>query len=231
MTSLVAKFVMPPKFRRIYRRYHATEFSILDVGCGNHSPSVTKKYFPRAIYHGIDREDYNVDANDARALDTLYRLDLNRDSLDTVPNGAFDVVIANHVIEHTRNPAALVAQLVPKLKVGGTIYLEFPSLISLGLTPMEGTLQFCDDPTHFQVPDPYVIANTLLEGGVAVLDAGIRRDTPRVLAAPVYMAVNVARRLAGRRRRSRGLCDVTGFAFYIYGEKRENWPPPLDRQT
>ena len=38
--------------------------TILDVGCGNHSPTLTKKYFPGATYHGVANEEWNLDARD-----------------------------------------------------------------------------------------------------------------------------------------------------------------------
>lgn len=220
MPSLLARSFMPPRFRRIYRRYRDRRFALLDVGCGNHSPSHTRRFFPHVRYHGIDMIDYNIDERDADCIDELYRLDLDRDSLDGIPNEAFDVVIAAHILEHLHDPAAVVRQLCRKLKPGGSIYCEFPSLVSLGLPSMRGSLQFCDDDTHVHLPNPYDLANAMLAGGVAVLDGKLRRDMPRYLMTPLFVAGNWARRIVGRAPRSRGLWDARGFAFYLYGEKR-----------
>lgn len=49
---------------------------ILDVGCGNRSPQLTKKYFPYCEYHGIDREIYNLTETDLKLMDKFYILDL-----------------------------------------------------------------------------------------------------------------------------------------------------------
>ena len=50
---------------------------ILDVGCGNHSPSETKANFKNVIYHGIDIEK-NPDyfESDLKAIDTFYLMNL-----------------------------------------------------------------------------------------------------------------------------------------------------------
>jgi SAM-dependent methyltransferase len=211
---------MPAKFSKFHSIYRNRAVTILDVGCGNHSPALTKRYFPMATYHGLDRVDYNIDDVDRTALDALYRVDLDADTLETIPDDTFDLIIVNHVVEHLRDPASVVAALCRKLRPEGHIYLEFPSLRSLGLPSMEGTNQFCDDPTHVYLPDPYVLANALLANGVRVLDGGTRRDPFRVLASPIFWSMNLARLLVGRRRRSRGLWDANGFAFYLFGVRR-----------
>ena len=213
---------MPTKFRRIFREYHDRPATFLDVGCGNHSPTITKQYFPRCTYHGIDRAAYNVDASDESAADRIFVLDLDTDSLDAVPDAQYDVVILNHVVEHLRHPERVVAECCAKLRDGGSIYLEFPALRSLGLPSMAGTLQFCDDDTHAYLPDPYVIANTMLRSGVRVRAGGTRRDLPRVLATPAYVVRNVVRRLTGKPAQSRGLWDAKGFAFFLYGRKESH---------
>jgi SAM-dependent methyltransferase len=212
----------PAKFARFYALYHDKTVVILDVGCGDNSPSLTKRYFPRCVYHGLDRIDYNIDESDREAIDKLYRLDLDVDSLDVIPDATYDLVIMSHVIEHLKKPEVVAAQLCRKLKPGGHLYLEFPSLRSLSLPSMEGTMQFCDDPTHIYLPDPYVLTNVLLRNGVKVLHGGVRRDKIRFAMSPLFRARNIVRRILGKRRQSKGLCDATGFAFQLFGEKKRS---------
>jgi SAM-dependent methyltransferase len=210
----------PVKFGPFLHTLGSRPCTILDIGCGNNSPSMTKKYFPQCTYHGLDREDYNLDDSDRKAMDRLFRVDLDRDSLDGVPDDTYDLVIMSHVVEHLRRPVEIVSALCRKVRPGGFFYLEFPDIRSLGLPSMEGTLQFSDDPTHIHLPDPYVLANVLLGSGFDIRFGGVRRESIRYLMTPVFHARNLARRVSGRRPHSRGLWDASGFAFQLIGQKR-----------
>lgn len=211
---------IPVRLKKIYTQFNKRSFTILDIGCGNHSPSETKKYFPSSTYHGLDRESYNLDQQDKDAIDHFYSLDLDKDSLDLIPGNFYDVVMMSHVLEHLQDPCKVLAEISSKLKAGGKIYLEFPAIASLGLPSMEGTLQFCDDKSHITLPNPYELVNLLLKNQIRILKARTRRDGIRLLTSPLFILKNLLRLLAGKKRDSRGLWDVTGFAFYIYGEKQ-----------
>jgi SAM-dependent methyltransferase len=167
----------------------------------------------------VDREEYNNSPSDMRAMDQFYRIDLDKETLNSLPENHYDVVVAAHVLEHLENPYEVLKALISKLKKGGKIYLEFPSLKSLGLPSMEGTLQFCDDTTHVSLLNPYDIANILLRQGITIRKARLRRDWIRLLTSPLFLLDNVRRSLSGKKARSRGLWDLTGFAYYVYGEK------------
>ncbi len=117
------------------------------LGCGDHSPSLTKKYFPQCEYHGIDREIYNNTQEELKEIDHYYELDLMRDGLRCTPNDYFDVLNFSHVIEHLSNGLEVLDELLGKVKAGGYIYIEFPGMRSLYLPRAEGTLNFCDDAT------------------------------------------------------------------------------------
>ena len=69
-------------------------------------------------------------------------------------------MILNHVVEHMREPAPIVAKLCAKLKPGGYIWIAFPSVRSLSLPhSVDETLNFYDDPTHVYLPDVGEIAD------------------------------------------------------------------------
>lgn len=103
--------------------------TILDVGCGNHSPSITKKYYPHSVYYGLDRsKNYNLGAEDLESMKEFFEVDLLKlETLSIVPNDYFDCVIFNHVIEHLPNGPAVVVELLKKLKKSGIFYLETPA--------------------------------------------------------------------------------------------------------
>jgi SAM-dependent methyltransferase len=167
---------MPPRLRYIYPYFKGKTFSLLDIGCGNHSASITKKWFPLCLYSGVDREMYNVDETDLRSADHLFLLDLDCSGLEEIPDGFFDVILASHVIEHLRSGLKVLQILVSQeLKPGGLIYFEFPSVRSLALPNMPGTLNFCDDETHVRLYDVKDVANVLLDNGIKIMRAGRRR--------------------------------------------------------
>ena len=144
----------PMKFQYVRRRISSPAIRILDIGCGNNSPSVTKHWFPGCHYTGADIQRYNLGGADDAAKDAFYLLGADGSGYSAIPGASYDLVILNHVLEHMTEPAPILAALCAKLKPGGYIWIAFPSLRSLGLPSSEDeTLQFCDDPTHVYLPD------------------------------------------------------------------------------
>ncbi|MBS1745713.1 MAG: hypothetical protein JST21_06060 [Bacteroidetes bacterium] len=63
------------KFSFIYLQYGNSAFKLLDVGCGNHSPSKTKSIFPNCEYYGLDLDKtYNNDAKDFEVAKAFMNL-------------------------------------------------------------------------------------------------------------------------------------------------------------
>src|ERR1700704_3863666 len=123
---------LPYKFREIRRRYGRRPFAILDVGAGNHSASITKRWFPNCYYAGIDRErHYHNDEADLALMDEFFEIDLTSLEFGDIPDERYDVILMAHVIEHLVNGDDVVRALVRKLRPGGFMYLEFPGEQSL----------------------------------------------------------------------------------------------------
>lgn len=212
-------------FLHLIPPYHLTRFSrtdaarplnYLDVGCGNHMPRATKRRFPNWNYYGLDRQDYNIDAADKAAMAGHFAVDLETGSLDSVPDDFFDVIVMSHVLEHIPNGLAVIASLTRKVRAGGRIYLEFPSVRSLSLPSMKGTLNFCDDPTHVRVYGVAEVANVLLAHGFKVLDAGRRAYWTRILLFPLIVPLKL---VLGRGFEAGDFWDVAGFADYVFAQK------------
>ncbi|MGO9059069.1 MAG: class I SAM-dependent methyltransferase [Candidatus Binataceae bacterium] len=215
------KFALKPnKLRLFYRQYCRDECTILDVGCGNRSASITKRWFPKCHYFGVDRVTYNNTPEDFALMERFFRVDLEADDLHDIPDGAFDIVIFSHVIEHLTNGLPVLANLTKKLKQGGAIYVEFPSLKSLSLPSAKGTLNFCDDDTHVRVYDIKDVSNTLLASGCSIVRAGRVRAPARVMILPAVLALKLYELVRHREITARGLWDVVGFADYVYGRRR-----------
>ena len=208
---------MPVHLKRIYNSYKDRKFLLLDVGCGNHSASVAKKYFPECLYYGLDKDVYNNDDNDFKLMTKFYRLDLENNSLAEIPDSFFDVIIINHVIEHINNGLEVVENISKKIKDNGIIYIETPSVKSLSLPSQPGTLNFCDDETHKKLYNIIDVANVLIKNNFKIIKAGTRRDKIGIFFSPYFILKKIIKResLSGF-----SIWDITGFAWFIFAEKK-----------
>jgi len=218
----IIRLYSTPKFlflNKFIKKYPKHKIKVLDVGCGNKSPSITKSLFPKIEYFGLDKEDYNLTIEDKKILENRYfHIDLeNLSELNNLlPDDYFDFIIMSHVIEHTTRGIEILEILTKKVKVGGGIYIEFPSVKSLSLPSMHGTLNFCDDSTHVRLYDIKEVANTLIKCGFKVIKAGTRRNFIRCLLTPmvvVYQLIKI-KKIAGS-----AFWDILGFAEFVYAVK------------
>lgn len=208
---------IPHKFREVKRRFGARAFTLLDVGAGNHSATLTRRWFPNCRYTGLDRErDYHNTAADFAAMDAFVEMDLTRLDFSVLPDGAFDVILMAHVVEHLANGDEVLRGLVPKLSPGGMIYVEFPGERSLHLPSWRGTLNFHDDPTHVRLYTFHEVAGILSGCGLRIDRAGRRRDGTAIALMPL-LALN-ALRLHGYV--PGGIFwDLLGFADFVVGTR------------
>ena len=227
--SVRAWLEVPHRF--VFARNHLAlpAARVLDVGCGNHSPSITKKYFPDSVYVGLDREPWNVEELDYRMMDEYIHSDLESpDCLGAVPDGSFDVVICSHVLEHIDDPLETASQLATKLKPSGLMYIETPAKISAhlpraatGWMGVRGCLNFRDDETHKALVDLSMLRRRLETEGFRVSAIRRRFLWRRVLLLPGYVAAGLLMR--GYIPAS-VLWDVTGFAQFVLVEGRSTTP-------
>lgn len=212
MNTIGRHLSMPVSLKRFYPLFRDREFTLLDVGCGTLVPGMIHKYFPHCRYYAVDR---SIDVRRPE-MSGFYHKDLTRDSFDDVPDAFFDAIIMSHVIEHLPNGLDLLGRLVDKLKPGGYLYVEFPSVRSLALPHLRGTLHFCDDPTHVRIYSVAEIANLLLARDFTILKAGTRRDLPRMLAGPLLF---FSEYFTKGFFTSRGTWDILGFAEYVFARR------------
>jgi len=221
MTSLLlARLSCPPRLRPGRRAFGAAAIRILDIGCGNHSPTITKGWFPTSEYHGADIQVFNLDERDHRNMDRFILLTPDGGGYDAIADDHYDFVICNHVMEHIAGQEAALKNICAKLKPGGLIWVAFPSLRSLELPSAEGTLNFCDDDTHVRLCDVKDVSNWLLANGVKVLKGGRSRDAVRFALGAVLLPFALLSRLFTGRMKAHGLWYVTGFEDRVLGQKR-----------
>jgi len=214
----------PMKFRRVRRKLTAPSPRILDIGCGNGSPTVTKRWFPGCHYAGADIQRYKLSNADVAAMDVFFPLNIDGSGYDAIPDASYDFVILNHVVEHMRDPAPVVATLCAKLKPGGYIWIAFPSLRSLSLPhSVDETLNFCDDPTHVYLPYVREMANVLLANGVAVLHAGRSREGFWTTITDVLkFCKRCIMRVFTGKFSGRGMWYLLGFEDHVFGQRKMN---------
>lgn len=220
--TAAAKILCPTRFRELKRRLPKLNgLRVLDVGCGNHSPAITKLWLPGCAYTGVDVAEYNLDAEDRRLMDDFVLVGSDGSGYDALPDESFDIAIMSHVIEHMPDPLSVIATICRKLRRGGYIYLSFPSVRSLALPSAVGaTLNFCDDVTHIHIPDVRTVAQTLLDSGFHILRAGRSSDPVRyVIGAALYPCALVRKAFTGRLY-GRGLWQFLGFEDMVLGYRR-----------
>jgi 2-polyprenyl-3-methyl-5-hydroxy-6-metoxy-1,4-benzoquinol methylase len=94
--------IFPPnKFRHALKHLQGVRRPrILDIGCGNKSPSITKHWFPDSEYHGVDIvENYNISVEDKKAIDRFIKVTIEGGGYDQIEDSSYDLLIMSHVIE------------------------------------------------------------------------------------------------------------------------------------
>lgn len=185
---------------------------LLDVGCWDGEQTVRYAAPIGAELSGVEffAEPARVAA--ARGI-AVARLDLEHDTFPH-PDGSFDVVVVNQVLEHLKNIWLPLAEMYRVLRVGGVLVASVPNLGSLHNRVL---LAAGVQPTSIRVRGPHVRGYTVrefrdllaLDGAlevVAVRGVGFHPLPPRA-AAPLarlwagasHTPVYVARKVAARR--------------------------------
>jgi hypothetical protein len=150
-------------------------------------------------------------------MEKYYQMDLTTLDFSDIPNNFFHVLFCSHVIEHLVNGDQVIEALVPKLKKGGIIYIEFPSLWSTKLPSKKGTLNFFDDPTHCRLYSLMEIYNLLLKNNFIILKGGTRRNLVNILLIPY----NIVKSKKGKGFVAGSVFwDLSGFCQYVFAEKK-----------
>lgn len=103
---------LPVKFKRFYKEFRDKKFTMLDVGCGNHSPKNSKYWFPKIEYYGLDKQIYNNDIDDFKIMKKYYKINLEKiKMLKEIPDSFFDVIILSHIREYVQNGLEVIANI------------------------------------------------------------------------------------------------------------------------
>jgi len=149
-----------PERAALFKRYvGGPGRRVLDLGCRD--GALTRAYLDGNEVVGFDAD------REALAAAARLGIETNWADLDQpleVPDASFDVVVAGELLEHLRDPQALVAEIRRVLRPGGTLVASVPNAYRL-----KGRLRFLfgrppeSDPTHLQMFSAAEV-RTLLSG-------------------------------------------------------------------
>ena len=211
--------VKPFRLKLASRYLPSDRMTVLDVGAGSHSPTITKKWLPGCHYTGIDIvKSYNNDEQDLKAMDAFIEMDLTMLDFSRMQDDHFDLIIMSHVIEHLHNGDRVIEGLIKKLKPGGLIYLEFPSERSVHFPSQKETLNFYDDPTHVRIFSVREVTTILSRKGFNILSSGTRRQIINILLMPLKI---VYQKLTLGYVRGGVYWDFYGFAEYVFAQRKK----------
>ena len=106
--------------------------SVLDVGCGEGADllAVRQSLDPHPVrLCGLDSSAHHVRTLGAKGVETRL-VDVEKDPFP-FPDGAFDLVIANQVLEHAKEIFWILSEISRVLKKGGHLLVGVPNLAAL----------------------------------------------------------------------------------------------------
>jgi ubiquinone/menaquinone biosynthesis C-methylase UbiE len=205
------------KISYLQKSFGKKPFKLLDIGAGNHSASKIKKVFPQCEYHGVDLEkEYNNSSEDFSLMKAFYEMDLTKLDMSSIPDNYFDAILMAHIIEHLHNGDEVIKKLLPKLKSGGYLYIEYPGIKSTKLPSMHGSLNFNDDPTHVRLYSVKELKTLFENNNCKVLKGGTKHNIWFILAMPFRILSFLVR---GKKLQGNIFWDLLGFAEFLYVKK------------
>jgi SAM-dependent methyltransferase len=169
ITRIFRRIIFPRMKGEFLQSINNSNPSVLDVGCGNDSPSLIKSILPSCVYTGIDVSDYNQTKTNVADNYILVSPDVFSDEILKMSN-SFDVVLSSHNLELCNKREETLIAMIKALKPKGRLYLSFPSEKSVEFPSRQGTLNYYDDNTHKDLPPSYEkVLEILKENNMSVL--------------------------------------------------------------
>jgi len=162
LQQIKPKFALPRRLKFNLRR-------ILDIGIANGSYEECKLIYPYAEYHGLDCVEHPIKMQSG---DFFHLRDLESShSISSLPV-KFDLIIANHVLEHIIDGERVFSDLCRQLTSGGILYVEIPSIRTASYLKKGRSYHFHDDPTHCTFYNLQRLSNIAIRNECKVLSAG-----------------------------------------------------------
>ena len=129
-------------------------FKILDIGAGGgvDLQNIKKKLKNKNYFlYGIDNYKPNVDILKANGIDA-YSINIEREKFP-FEDHTMDIVIANQIIEHTKDIFFICSEISRIVKKEGIVIIGFPNLAALHNRIL---LLLGEQPTCIRMPGPHV---------------------------------------------------------------------------
>lgn len=203
-----------------YQHFPAAKFDefhrILDVGGEPADAIVAKRLFRTAAIEAVNVKKPLEEVAGYGLFEKYHAVDLDKSDLSFLENERFDYVISSHTVEHLAQGEKIVQEMCDKVRPGGRLYLEWPSVESKRF-PIRGVgLNFYDDGTHVGTFPLERIEEIVRGKGLEILHAGKRQHPLRMLLAPILVAY---RCIKNRAFVLYDLWDFTGFCYVIEAVK------------
>jgi SAM-dependent methyltransferase len=181
--SLVSQEIILSELQRFLERHFAPgqEGTVLDLGAGSkpYAP-LYERYFGSATAVDVPHSPHATDTVDVMA----YADDLPFD------DGSFDCIICTEVLEHCREPRAVMTEMARVLKPGGCAFVTTPFLIPLHEMPFD-----------YYRYTPSALDDLAVRAGLTVIAISPRGGYGAVVLAVVQMPITKVAQKLGKLTR------------------------------
>jgi len=173
-----------PRTRFIKGRFGA---KYLDFGCGDGTVlRQNLRIKPDLTAFGIDIFDFSRKMPPNIEFSVFDGLNI------PFPQDSFDLITANHVLEHVSNPLSVLRELRRVAKPGGKLFIETPNERSLRPRKTKrftGAISFFDDGSHIRPFSVAALIELASSSGFTVIKSGISRNLFHLMLSPfLYLA-------------------------------------------
>jgi len=204
---------------------------VLEVGCASGHMTAALVAAGNSVV-GVE-VDPDAAAEAANAAERVHVLDLDIESISAVEHELFDVVLAGDVLEHLRNPAAALDDVLTRLRPGGDLILSIPNVThaDVRLHLLEGRFDYAEsgllDRTHLRWFTRASLRRLLANAGMVAVD--LRRVT-RPLGA-THIEVGPAGESAAITNFIRSDPDHDTFQFVVRAQRLTDHEGPIDNDV
>jgi len=160
---------------------------ILDVGCGSGHFLVIARKLSGMDAYGVEPHHYDAE------YAAKHHLSIFKGSLEEAqfPDGFFDVVTLNHVLEHIGDPRSTLREVRRIVKPDGTIVVGIPQTRSLLYRLFGRRWWQLDVPRHLFVPSIHNLSRLVEELGFRISRVRYNGTPASILASLRYWRLDV----------------------------------------
>lgn len=173
-----------------YTPYLRPQARVLDIGCGDGHVlrQLDDHYHEPLRLEGVEFSEHGITATQALG----YNVHVGPIEDVDLPAGAFDLVIMNQLIEHVREPQAVLRKIAKALAPGGHLFIETPNVDSFDARLFRNRYW-----GGYHLPRHFHLFDTLSLGQV-VEQAGLKTISQKPLVCPQFWIISLQNWLKDR---------------------------------